>query len=419
MTKTSKRVIAVIVLAGFGSFVGYRIWQAYENKEKAEKATTQPRGGPGTGGRVVAVSVAAVRSGSVREEIEITGALKPKEQVDVTTQVTGRVQSLTLQVGDFVRQGQVIAQLEDAELGQQVRRAEAAQAIVRANQQQRQAELANARADLERAQKLLDAGLLSRQEFETKQTGFRVIESQIALTGAQAEQALAERRELQLRMQQMRIVSPMSGYVAQRFVDVGAVVSPSTPIVRVVNLSTLVTLANVPEGQVSKLRVGNRAIVNVDAFGDRAFEGRIARVAPVLDPATRSASVEVEIPNPTGALKAEMFARVKLDLGVEREAVLIPREALVYRGQQPGVYVVAARRPEFRSIETGSTQGQHVEVISNLAAGTRIVSRGAAMLTEGDQIRVVEDKEAERGTPKTPPKDPGAGDRRQSESPAA
>jgi RND family efflux transporter MFP subunit len=415
MKKNSKRALTFVVLAGFGVFAGYRIWQAYENKAQADKSTGQPRAGAG---RVVSVSVTPVRSGSIREEIEITGALKPKEQVDVTAQVTGRVTNITLQVGDFVKQGQLIAQLEDAELGQQVRRAEAAQGIVRATQQQRQAELANAKADLERAKKLVDAGLVSRQEYETKLTAYRVIESQIALTGAQADQALAERRELQLRMQQMRIVSPMSGYIAQRFVDVGAVVGPSTPIVKVVNLSTLVTVANVPERQVSKLRVGSRAIVNVDAFGDRAFEGRIARIAPVLDPATRSASVEVEIPNASGALRAEMFARVKLDLGVERQTLLIPRDALVYRGQQPGVYVVEARRPEFRGIETGATQGQQIEVLSNLAAGTKVVNRGAAMLTEGDQIRVVEEKEAEGNAPKAPPKPPGAENKRRTETAA-
>ena len=419
MTKNTKRAITVGILALVVAFVGYRIWQAYDKKEQADKATQPRGGGPGGAGRVVAVAVSEVRGGSVREEIEITGALKPKEQVDVTTQVTGRITSLNLQVGDYVQKGQVIAQLEDSELGQQVRRAEAAQAVVRANQQQRQAELANAKADLERSQKLVDAGLIAKQDYDTKLTAYRIIESQMALTSAQGDQAAAERRELQIRMRQMRIVAPMSGYIAQRFVDVGAVVSPSTPIVRLVNLSTLVTVANVPEAQVGKLRVGNRAVVHVDAFGERSFTGRIARIAPVLDPATRSAAVEVEIPNPTGALKAEMFARVNLDLGVERQAVLIPREALVYRGQQAGVYVVQAKQPEFRPIETGTTQGQQVEVLSNLTAGTRIVTRGAAMLAEGDQIRVVEDKEAERSTPKTPPADPGAGARRSARASAA
>jgi multidrug efflux pump subunit AcrA (membrane-fusion protein) len=90
-----------------------------------------------------------------------------------------------------------------------------------------------------------------------------------------------------------------------------------------------------------------------------------------------------------------MFVRVKLDLGGTRDAVLVPRDALVYRGQQAGVFVVEARKPVFRSVETGTTHGDQVEVVANLAAGTTVVNRGAAMIEEGDQIRVVGEREAD------------------------
>jgi RND family efflux transporter MFP subunit len=390
--RRSKVILLVVVFAASGVFAGWRVWQAYQKKGNTGAGGQRERQ---VQGRVVSVSLTRAQMGSVREEIEITGSLKPKEQVDVSAQITGRIRTLNVMVGDSVRRGEVIAELEDAELAQQVRRAEAAQAVVEATVQQRRAELSNAENDLNRARQLVEAGLLSRQDFDTKQTSFRVVQSQLALTGAQREQALAELNELKIRLQQMRIRAPMPGQIAQRFVDVGAVVSASTPIVRLVNLSTLVTLANVPEREISKLRVGNRAIVHVDAFGDKLFEGRVARVSPVLDPATRTALVEVEIPNPEGTLKAEMFARVKLDLATQRRAVLIPRDALVYRGQQSGVYVYEGERPAFRSIETGSTQGQQIEVVGNLPAGTTIVNRGAAMLDEGDRVRVVEE-EAER-----------------------
>jgi HlyD family secretion protein len=128
--------------------------------------------------------------------------------------------------------------------------------------------------------------------------------------------------------------------------------------------------------------------VEVDAYAGRAFSGRVARISPVLDPATRSATVEVEIPNADFGLRAEMFARVTVDLQSSREAVLIAREALVYRGQQPGVYVHENNRPVFRMVETGLTQGDAVEVLSNLTAGTPIITRGATMIREGDQITV-------------------------------
>jgi RND family efflux transporter MFP subunit len=393
MKNHSRKVLTIALLASAAAFGGYRVWQAYEKKGVAERSAAGR--GRGAAERVISVSVATARTAPVREDIEITGSLKPKEQVDVTSKVTGRVEKLTLQVGDPVQRGQLIAELDDAELAQQVRRAEAALQVVRATEQQRRAEMANAKADVDRAKQLMSAGLLSRQDYETKMTAFRVVQSQIALTEAQAEQAAAEVRELNIRQQEMRIMAPMSGYIAQRFVDVGAVVSPSTPIVRLVNLATLVTVANVPEREVSKLRVGSRAQVRIDAFGDQVFDGRVARVAPVLDAATRSALVEVEIPNRTGQLKAEMFARVRLDLGGVRDAVLVPRDALVYRGQQAGVFVVQAQKPVFRGVETGSTHGDQVEVLANLEPGTTVVNRGAAMLEEGDRIRVVGEKEAD------------------------
>jgi RND family efflux transporter MFP subunit len=388
-----------MVLALVGAFAGFRVWKAYEKKNAA---STPAAGGSAGAGRVITVSTARARMVPVSENLAVTGFLKPKEQVDVMSKVTGRVERLAVQAGDAVRAGQLLAELEDSELAQQVRRAEAARDVVRATVQQRNAELANAKADADRAKQLLDQGLIAKQDHEAKLTAFRVMQAQMALATAQTEQASAELRELMIQQEQMKITAPLSGFVAQRFVDSGALVSPSTPIVRLVNLSTMVTVANVPEKDIAKLRVGNRATVVVDAFGRSEFEGRVARIVPVLDPATRTALVEVEIPNASGALKAEMSARVKLDLATSRQAVVVPRDSLVYRGQQAGVFVLAGKKPVFHAVETGTASEAGVEVIANLAAGTTVVNRGAAMLQEGDEVRVVGAEDAELSAPEAP-----------------
>ena len=390
-----KRIIVILAVLGMAGFLGYRVWDAYEAKKIADGKASGKGAAKKGGGQIVTVGTAEVRQGQVREEIQITGALRPKELVDVTSKVTGRVENVRVNIGDRVRRGDLLAELEDLEIQQQVRRATAAQEVVRATLAQRRAELANAQADLERSRQLMEGGLIPRQEYESKQTSFRVVQAQVQLTQAQGEQAQAELNELKIRLEQMKIVSPIDGIVAERFVDIGAVISPATPVVRVVNLSTLVTRANVPEREVSKLRLGNRALVVVDAFGDQVFEGKVSRISPVMDAATRSALVEVEIPNRDGNLRAEMFARVTLDLATVRPALLVPRESLVYRGQQAGVYVLSGRRPMFREIEPGVTQGGEVEVLSNIAPGTTIVARGAAMVTDGVAVQVA--GEAPRG----------------------
>jgi RND family efflux transporter MFP subunit len=389
-----KRILVVVLMVGLFGFGGYRVWQARQAKEAAETKGAGKKGGAGAAGRVVSVGVAQARTGQVREEIVITGSLKPKEQVDVTTKITGRVEAIRVNIGDFVRRGDLIAELEDLELQQQVRRAEATQSVVRATLEQRNAEMTNAKADLERARQLMEDGLISRQEYESKQTGFRVVQAQVQLTQAQGEQALAEFNELKIRLEQLKIYAPINGQIAQRYVDVGALVSPQSPVVRVVNLSTMVTMANVPEREIAKLRVGNRATVRVDAFGDDVFSGFVARVSPVLDAATRSALVEVEIPNRNNALKAEMFARLTLDLATMRDAVLIPRQALVYRGQQSGVFVLDGDRPRFREVEPGVSQGQDVEVTAHLSPGTTVVTQGVTLLSDGMRVQVVGAAEA-------------------------
>jgi len=373
----------------------------YRQSAGEESAGGTPAGGPGGGrgpgmsrgpqgrpAQIVTVDLARAELGSIQERLTLTGALKPTEQVDVTPKSTGRVERIHFKVGDTVRTGDLIAELDREELEQQMNRAEASISVSRASLAQREAELANAEAQLARVEQLNEGGLISPQDYESQKTATQVVRAQVTLAEAQLQQSEAELRELKIRLDQTSILAPIDGQVATRNADVGALLGPSSPIVRLVNLSTMVTAANVPEREIARLRVGSRAVVLVDAFGDREFVGRVARVSPVLDAATRSALIEIEIDNPGGLLKAEMFARVELDLARTREALLIPREALVYRGQQPGVYLVNGDRPEFQPLQIGQNQGSMVEVLSSLEPGTVVVGKGSTMIGEGDTIRV-------------------------------
>lgn len=389
---TKRRKIIFITLATLaGALAAVRIYSIYQKQKGADAAKR-----PGAAERVVAVGVAVARTGLVRDEILLTGSLRPKEQVDVTAKVTGRVEKIAFELGDVVKKGELIAELESDEPEQQVKRASAALAVARASSLQRRAQLENSKADLDRAEMLLEEGLIPRQDYESRRTAYQVVEAQLQLAQAQEQEAQAQLNELKIRLSQSKIYAPMSGHVARRHVDVGALVNSATPIITLVNLATMVTMANVPEREVGKLRVGNKATIEVDAFGNARFAGRVARIGPVLDASTRSATVEVEIPNPDGGLKAEMFVRVLLDLGSTRPAVLIPREALVYRGQQAGVYLNQSGTPVFVPVDTGTAIDGEIEV-SSLKPGTSIVARGATMLREGDRIRIVDGQDTSGG----------------------
>jgi RND family efflux transporter MFP subunit len=335
------------------------------------------------------VQTAIAERGTIGEKIILTGALKAKDHVDVTPKASGRVTQIKVDTGHNVARGALLAVIEDAEIQQQVERSRASIAVGAASVAQRQAELNNAKADLDRQQRLLDSGLISRQQFEAAQTRYEVIKSQLDLAVAQRRQAEAEQRELKIQQGQTRVYSPMAGAVAKRHVDVGAMVNPSVPIVTVVSLGTMVIQANAPERDIARIQHGVAATVTLDSLPGEQYEGRVMRISPLLDPATRNGIVEIEIANRNGVLKGEMFARAELDLTSTRQTTLIPRDALVYRGEQPGVYTIENETAKFRNVETGLTEGEKVEVLSGLKEGETVVTRGANLLKDGDRVRMM------------------------------
>ncbi|HJQ70708.1 MAG TPA: efflux RND transporter periplasmic adaptor subunit [Blastocatellia bacterium] len=377
----TKHLVIIAVLTLLGVVLGFRIFQAV--KGEAQPATR------GTGERVQTVQTAAAERGVIGEKIVLTGALKAKDQVDVTPKASGRVTQIKVDTGHNVARGALLAVIEDAEIQQQVARAGASIAVGAASVAQREAELRNAQADLDRNQRLLDSGLISRQQFEAAQTRYEVTKSQLELAVAQRKQSEAEHRELKIQHGQTRVYAPMAGAVAKRHVDVGAMVNPSVPVVTVVSLGTMIIQANASERDVARIRPGVTATVTLDSLPGQQYQGRVMRISPLLDPATRNGIVEIEIDNRGGELKGEMFARAELNLTSTRETILIPRDGLVYRGEQPGVYTIDNDVARFRNVETGLTEGEKVEVTGGLKEGETIVTRGANLLKDGDKVRVM------------------------------
>ena len=203
--------IAVAVAVGLGAYY-------YKQSASTETAGARP-GSPGRGGpqvRTITVDAVTAEKGSINERLLLTGSLKPKELVNVTPKSTGRVEAIHQNIGDSVKVGDLIAELERDEIDQQVNRAEAAIQVSRASLAQRKAELANTEAQLGRASQLSEGGLISPQDFETLKTQTEVVRAQVKLAEAQMEQAAAELRELTIRREQTRIYAPIDGIISLR-----------------------------------------------------------------------------------------------------------------------------------------------------------------------------------------------------------
>jgi hypothetical protein len=178
----------------------------------------------------------------------------------------------------------------------------------------------------------------------------------------------------------------VNGYVAKRVVDPGAFVSQNMPIVDVVDISTVRLVASVVEKDLKELQTGNATRVDVDAFPGEVFMGRIARVSPVLDPATRTAQIEIEIPNPGGRLKPGMYARVSVTTSTRKEALVIPATSVVDLGGRRGVFTPLNETAVFRALDIGTEQNDIVEVLGGLANGDTVITTGSSALRDGDRI---------------------------------
>ncbi len=392
-----KKIIAILIVLSLAGLIGFQAYNAYKAKAAGPGSVPGSMGGgrgPMGGGRapsammrVPLVDTTLTSEGYMEDKVSLVGSLRPIAEVQVMSKIAGRVEKVLVDVGDPVRGGQLLAQVEDREIEQQMRQAEAAQAVARASIQQRQAELINVNRQVARYRELHEQNLISRQDLEDLTTRQLSSEAQLELSKAQARQAEANINQFKINLENTRSYSPMNGFVAKRLIHPGALVTANTPIVNLVDLNMMRMVINVVERDLVRVNRGVSAEVSVDAFPGRTFAGKVLRVAPVLDPGTRTGEVEIHIPNPRLNLKAEMFARVTLDLGGQRKGLLVPREAVVYRGEESGVFTLEGNVARYRSVEVGLTRQSQVEIVKGLKPGEKVITMGASLLKDGDEVR--------------------------------
>ena len=403
-----KRVIAIalVVAAGGAGFYFWRNSAAKAEEPAAAAADARagrrgaggggfggggfggPGGGFGGGPRLpMSVEVSSVKRGEMSEQMTVVGNLIGAATVEAVPKVAGRLEGVSVRLGDRVTRGQQLAKVEDHELREQIRQAQAAYEVSAATIRQREADLNLAKSNLDRSKNLFDRQLIPRQTYDDADARYQAAAAQLDLAKAQHSQAQARLDELKINLSNTVISSPVNGFVAKRMLDPGAWVTPNSAFLSIVDIGVVRIVANVVEKDLRRISAGQQAAVEVDAFPGEKFTGRVARVAPVLDPATRTAQIEVEIQNTQFRLKPGMYARVDFTVERRANALVIPANALVDVQGKRGVFRPAEGDiAKFQPIEVGLMDEKQVEIASGLAEGDRIVTTGATALKDGDKI---------------------------------
>lgn len=374
-------------------------------------------GGGGGGPRMpMTVELAPVKRADMTESMSVVGNLIALATVELVPKVSGRLETVAVRLGDRVNRGQQIAKIESQEIREQVKQAQASYEVAAATIRQREADLRLAQTNLDRSRNLYERQLIPRQTFDDTDARYQAATAQLDLARAQYAQAEARLDELKINLANTEIVSPVSGFIGKRALDPGAWVTPNSAFISVVDISLVRLVANVVEKDLRRISRGMPADVAVDAFPGERFKGRISNVAPVLDPATRTAQIEVEIDNASFRLKPGMYAKVDFTVERKENTLVVPANAIVTVNGKQGVFLPdEGDVAKFQPIAIGMMQPDRVEIASGLAEGTQVVTTGAAALREGDRI-VLLGRGGRQGEPGVPGVPGGAG---RGQSPAA
>jgi RND family efflux transporter MFP subunit len=411
-----RKWVVILIVMGCVGAAGLLVYGRNGSAPQEAQGASGSSAAGGRGGRggqmrpPMPVEFALVKRAPVADQVLVVGNLIGAATVQAVPKVNGRLAAVHVQLGDRVRQGQAIAKVEDREIQEQVRQAEASYEVARATIRQREADLTLAKTNLDRNRSLLERQLLPRQTFDDTDARHQAALAQLDLAKAQFAQAKSRLDELRINLANTVISSPVEGFIGKRFLDPGASVSPNQPVASVVDIRTVRMVANLVEKDFRRIVAGTPAQVEVDAFPGEKFTGKVSRVAPVFDPATRTAEMEIEVPNPGYRLKPGMYARVQLTVDTRPNALIVPSNAVVDFDGKRGVFVAAPREGEpqrqdgppvmtarFRPVQTGISDGTQVEITAGLNDGVRVITTGATALRDGDRIVPASEGQTEGG----------------------
>lgn len=298
------------------------------------------------------------------------GSVVSDQRVEVASRLSGYIREIRVQEGDRVRRGQVLARLDAADVEGGIRQAQAGVGAA-------EAAFRDAQTDLERFQRLFERGSVSDNELRKIRLKHDAARETLNQARAGFDTARAQRNYAE-------ITSPVDGVVVARAKRVGDLAVPGAPLLTVESGRGLLFETFVAEGQVAAIAAGQPAQVSIDSL-PAPLPGRVTRVVPSGDPATRSYQVKIALPETPGLMPG-MFGRAGFAIG-ESKAPVVPRQALVERGGLRGVFVVDGEgRAHFRWLRIGREWPDRVEVSAGLTADERFVAATEPALREGDQI---------------------------------
>jgi multidrug efflux pump subunit AcrA (membrane-fusion protein) len=371
--------------------------------------TAQARGRDAT---AKPVKVEVVRQETVTRAVEVVGTLAAVDQVTVSSETEGKVSRILADLGDRVSAGQALIQLDNEK--QQYNFDQQKAALARAlaqygapdpehlpeiektpDVQKASADLQQAKQSYDRANELFKRTLVPRQTLDDAETALQSKRAgydsalqtaknlRASIQASEASMKLADR---QFRDTQIR--APFDGYVEKRLVNLGELVKAQAPVIAVVRVDPLKVVAEIPEKMAPWIRDGQPVELHVDAYPERKFEGKVSRISPAVNTATRAFPFEALVPNRDAVLKPGTFARVHIESGKADQVLTLPYSTLQYRYGVNRAFVIDGDKLTAKELKVGDRIGDRIEILSGVGAGDKVAATDVEKLTDGAKVSV-------------------------------
>ena len=307
------------------------------------------------------VELSEVRRGEISTHLETTASLEARNAAVLVAQHPGQVVALLAEEGKAVARGDVLARLDDRDAELAVQRTELAADV--------------AQREVERGKQLHEQGYLSLKELDDLEVRRR--------------NAWVELEQARLDRSRTRITAPFSGRVVNRMVNLGETVVAGKECFRVEDFNPLLARLYFPERELPRVKVGQAAVVSLDAFPGREFAARVTLVNPVVDRANGTFKATLEVSDPSGVLRPGAFARVRLETGRFADALLLPRRGVLTEDGEDYVFVARGDSVVRVPVKVGAAEGETAQILAGLAAGDRVVTVGQGGLKPGAKIKAV------------------------------
>ncbi len=328
------------------------------------------KGAADKGPEAVPVEVAKANRRSIAASYTGTAALEARGEAQVVAKTSGLALQVLAEVGQQVRAGQALVRIDADRATLQVAQSDAQVKKLQAN---------FARAQQLASQKMVSANDLDQLRYDL-------------------ENARASNRLARLELSYTTVKAPISGVIAERSIKPGNLVQINTPLMRIVDVSKLEATLNAPEREIATLKAGQSVQLAVDALPGKTFEGRIDRVAPVVDSGSGTFRVVCAFEG-GGVLQPGMFARIRINYDQRANALVIPRNALLEDGSEPSAYTIRADKATRVTLKLGNVDGEWVEILAGLKEGDPVVVAGKSALREGSVVQVIGASKAATATP--------------------